>query len=119
MPVKTILMLRRKPGMTPEAFRQEYETGHSRLGLKLFGHLWVSYKRHYPQASFTFADGPQPAPYDAITEVVYRDQAALEESGRIAAANKKLLDDDELRLFDRPNCHMTIVETLEEKLPGQ
>jgi hypothetical protein len=117
MPVKTVLMLRRKPGMTPEAFRQEYETGHSRLGLKLFGHLWVSYKRHYPISSFTFSGGANPAPYDAITEVVYRDQAALEESGRIAAANQKLLSDDEERLFDRPNCHMTIVEMLEEKVP--
>ena len=47
MAIKVILMLKRKPGMTPAAFREEYETGHSRLGLKLFGHLWKEYRRNY------------------------------------------------------------------------
>ena len=131
MAIKVILLLKRKQGMTPAAFREEYETGHSRLGLKLFGHLWTEYRRNYLGAANNFvnaiqAGGAVPSrgevsrtaesPYDVVTELIFPDEAALQEMNRIASANAKIIADDELRLFDRENCVMTVCETLEEDL---
>ena len=126
MAFKMIMMLKRKKGMTPEAFRHAYETGHSRIGLRLFGHLWIKYTRNYigPGGTFAGIDGSLPAhlaataPYDAITEMVFKDAAALEEVQRISGIpeNKKLLAEDEKNLFDRDACWINVVEVVEEDL---
>lgn len=129
-PVKTMLMLTRRPGMTPEAFREAYEGRHSRLALRLFGHLWVAYRRSYLGPTSRFSDesgtpanaggAATEAPFDAITEIVYRDRAALEESNRIAALpeNQRLLAEDEASMFDRDRCFAAVVEEVEELLPA-
>jgi len=131
MAIKLILMLKRKPGMTPAAFREEYESGHSRLGLKLFGHLWQEYRRNYLGVTNNFVNAVEPGagaqapsgspqvpepPYDVITEIIFPNEAALQEMNRIASANAKILADDELRLFDREKCLVTVCESLEEDL---
>jgi hypothetical protein len=128
MAFKMIMMLKRKKGMTPEAFRHAYETGHSRIGLRLFGHLWTEYRRNYvgPGTTFSAADGALPehlaasasCPYDAISEMVFKDAAALEELRRIASIpeNQKLLADDEKNLFDRDACWINIVDVIQEDL---
>jgi hypothetical protein len=123
MPVKVVMMLKRKPGMTHEEFRHAYETGHSRLGLKLLGHLWLEYRRHYVNNANNFlgeagipnyGSGHGECPCDAISEMVFPDMAAVEESNRIASLpeNKRMLAEDEERMFDRPNCWITIVEMM-------
>ena len=128
MAIKTILLLKRRPGLSAEDFRTAYETRHSRLALRLFGHLWLAYRRSYlgPANRFSDAAGtPTDAgaagadsPYDVITEIVYRDRAALEESNRIAAIpeNARLLAEDEASMFDREACLASIVEVIEEDL---
>jgi hypothetical protein len=128
MPVKVILMLKRKDDMTPEAFRSAYEGGHSRIGLRLFGHLWSEYRRNYlgPANSFAAEAGTplddataeSRCPYDVITEFVFEDMAGLEEMNRIAAIpeNKRLLSEDEETLFDRECCWVSVCEVLEEDL---
>lgn len=128
MPIKTILMLKRKKGMAPEAFRAVYESHHSRLALRLFGHLWLEYRRNYlgPSNSFAAAAGTPTSevtgeticPYDVITEIVYRDMDALEESNRIAGIpeNARLLAEDEESMFDREACFAAVVEVIDEKL---
>ena len=128
MPIKVILMLRRKPGMSPEAFRSAYEGGHSRLGLRLFGHLWREYRRNYlGPANSVAAEARTPTevgagqaecPCDVITEMVFEDMAALEEMNRIASIpeNQRLLSEDEETLFDRENCWTSMCEVIEEDL---
>ena len=128
MPVKVMLMLRRKGGMTPQEFRAAYEAGHSRLGLRLFGHLWSEYRRNYLGAANSFAAesgtptdataSESECPYDVITELVFKDMAALEEMNRIAAIpnNKRLLSEDEETLFDRERCWTAMCEVLNEDL---
>ena len=130
MAIKTILMLKRKQGMSAEDFRIAYETRHSRLARRLFGHLWLEYRRNYlgPTNRFSDAAGTPTeddeagtiSPYDVITEIVYRDPAALEESNRIAAMpeNKRLLAEDEESMFEREACYAAIVEVFEENLSG-
>ena len=128
MSIKVMLMLRRKDGMTPDAFRAAYEGGHSRLGLRLFGHLWTAYRRNYLGAANHFAaeagtptrgtSAESACPYDVITEMVFEDAAALDEMNRIASLpeNKRLLSEDEETLFDRKNCWTSVCEVLEEDL---
>jgi len=128
MPIKVILMLRRKGGMTPQEFRAAYEEGHSRLGLRLFGHLWSEYRRNYLGAANSFAEesgtptdataSESECPYDVITELVFEDMAALAEMNRIAAIpdNKRLLSEDEETLFDREGCWTAMCEVLNEDL---
>ena len=38
MPVKKIVMVRRRADLTPEQFRDGYENSHSRIAVELFGH---------------------------------------------------------------------------------
>lgn len=128
MPVKSIVMLKRKQGLTPAEFRTSYEARHSRLALRLFGHLWLEYRRNYLGPANRFAaEAGTPTddaaagtscPYDAITEIVYHDRAALEESNRIAALpeNARLLAEDEASLFDREASFAAVVEVFEEDL---
>jgi len=130
MPIKSILMLKRKKGMTPEEFRIAYETRHSRLALRLFGHLWIEYRRNYLGTASSFlAEAGTPtsrvvsetqSTHDVITEIVYRDMDALEESNRIAAIpeNRRLLAEDEEELFDREACYAAVVEVFDEDLSG-
>ncbi len=128
MAIKTILMLKRRKGMSADEFRTAYETRHSRLALRLFGHLWLEYRRNYlgPASRFSEATGTPTneeaagvvSPYDVITEIVYRDLAALEESNRIAAlpVNARLLAEDEESMFDREACLVSIADVIEEDL---
>ena len=55
-----------------------------------------------------------------ITEIIYRDMDALEESNRIAAIaeNKRLLAEEEESMFDREGCYAAVVEVVEENLSG-
>jgi hypothetical protein len=125
MPIKVIIMVKRKAGLTPEQFRHAYETGHSRLALKLFGHLWLEYRRHYLKGANSFVAaagipgygaGQAECAFDAISETVFPDMDALQESNRIASLpeNKRMLAEDEERLFDRHNCWVAVADMVSD-----
>lgn len=95
---RLIGLFTRRQGMSAEEFRDYYENHHAPNAVGHFGHLWTSYSRHYLER----AEG-DPGP-DVITEVVFRDEAALEEMYATLAANRSMRDDivaDEDRFFDR------------------
>jgi hypothetical protein len=90
---KILWLLKRKPGITPQEFRERYER-HARLGQKHVGHLILSYKRKYktetwgggtPTTDGGKAWGPIEWDYDCITEVVYPNEEAYHENQRIHA----------------------------------
>jgi hypothetical protein len=128
MPVKVILLLKRKPGMSPEEFRHAYETRHRRLGMEKVGHLLLEYRRNYLGAGSTFAaaapvptggQGLAELPYDVVTEMVFRDMDALAECNRIIGVpdTRRMFSEDEETLFDRPKCWTILTqETLVEDL---
>jgi hypothetical protein len=128
MTVKLVLLLKRKPGLSREEFRDAYETRHRRLGMEKVGHLLLEYRRNYLGPGSTFAaaapvatDGQPLAevPYDVVTEMVFRDMAALEECNRIVGepATRKMFSEDEETLFDRASSWTIVTEeTLEEDL---
>lgn len=126
MPVKLIVMVRRKEGLSPESFRHGYENGHARLAVRLFGHLWLAYRRNYLGAAHNFAGGigwaddaqtrAADTGYDAISEIVFPDMAAVEEMNRIAAKHQAEIQEDEHRWFDRASCWLAACDTVEEDL---
>jgi hypothetical protein len=122
MPVKKIVMVKRKSGLTPEQFRDGYENSHSRIAVQLFGHLWLEYRRNYLLTGYNFtgdAGGADEAGFDAISEFILPDEAALEEMNRIAGKNQEMIKEDEGKWFDQSRCWLVTCETLvEEGLAG-
>jgi hypothetical protein len=113
MLIKIMLLLRRKPGMTFEQFKAHYETTHVQLAHQYVGHLITKYTRNYAvNYEGESLEGQNPgfaaSPYDCITEVHLRDQAAWTEFQRIAAdpAVQKILGADEERFLDRPSLRI-------------
>ncbi len=120
MPIKKIVMVRRKAGLSPEEFRDGYENSHSRLAVELFGHLWLAYRRNYLLGARSFAaatgHGGDDLGYDAVSEFVLRDEAALEEMQVIAFKNFARIKEDEARWFDQARSWNVACETIEEDL---
>ncbi len=118
MAIKKIVLVRRKAGLTAEEFRHGYENSHSRIAVRLFGHLWQSYTRNYllPGRNFKSAqyDGVEVMGFDAVSEFVLPDEAAWDEMNRIAAANADLIKEDEARWFDQVHCWLADCETIVE-----
>lgn len=123
MAFKMILLVRRKAGLTSEEFREGYENSHSRIGVRLYGHLWTEYRRNYlkPGANFNQtraggSSGPDEIGFDAVSEFIVRDEAAWAEMMRISAANQELIQEDEARWFDQVHSYIVPCETIEEDL---
>lgn len=121
MPIRKIVMVRRKPGLTPEQFRDGYENSHSRIAVELFGHLWTEYRRNYLTSGYSFADpasadGPEEIGFDAVSEFVLPDEAAYAEMARISAENFERIKEDEARWFDQSRCWLVSCETVVEDL---
>ena len=121
MAIRRIVMVKRKVGLTPEQFRDGYENSHSRIAVRLFGHLFQSYRRNYLTTGHNFAAGSETAVaedtgFDAISEFVLRDEAALAEMGRIGAEHMDLIKEDEAKWFDQALCWNMSCDSIEE--PG-
>ena len=123
MQIRQIVMVKRKKGLTPEQFRDGYENSHSRIAVQLFGHLWLSYHRSYLTSGHNFAAGSETATaedtgFDAISEYVLRDEAALAEMGRIGAENMASIKEDEAKWFDQARCWNMSCDSMEEPALG-
>jgi hypothetical protein len=125
MPIKKIVLVKRKQGLSPEEFRAGYENSHSRLAVELFGHLWTSYRRNYLLTGYSFGaghgrgntGGADEIGFDAISEFTLADEGALEEMSRISMQNFDRIKDDEGKWFDQVNSWLVTCETIEEDLP--
>lgn len=118
--VTMILLLKRKPGMTHEEFREYYEKGHAMMAKKYFGHLFMDYRRHYVQRARGSRDPDARGvlrttaaeSYDAITKIDFKDQADLDEFDRIASLPEVAADlrQDEAKFLDRDAIRVSICE---------
>jgi hypothetical protein len=113
---RVFVLLKRKPGMSFEEFRDRYENGHALLGEKYFGHLFASYRRNYIPSGMRFSDGATVEnAYDCLTELVFRDPDGYLELKRIASdpeVHRVLLADEDLFL-DRTICVNAVAEPAE------
>jgi hypothetical protein len=110
-----ITLLKRRPGMSVEAFRAYYETHHRLIGERVLGGFALRYVRRYVAPV-----GPELAlpDFDVITEISFPDRAAhdrcvaaLSEPG---VAQWVMADED--RLFDRAAMKVFTVEETESAL---
>lgn len=118
---KILLLMKRKPGMSMEAFRDYYENHHVPLAMRHGGGVPLyKYVRRYvtPQPHGEFGDLGELA-YDVITELWFDNEAVFE--GTLKYLSSTVMPDavveDEKNLFDRPSMRIaTVVEC--EGVPG-
>lgn len=108
MTVSALLLITRKPTLTPSQFKAHYETIHVPLIKQLAGADWpLSHKRTYIARPETGADNNYPAAvllgsqedfsYDCITQVTFADEAGLKTffARRMEPGTKEIVDADE------------------------
>lgn len=107
--LKTIALLKRKEGLSREAFIGYYENHHAPLMLKLQPAV-CGYRRNFiePEGAFIFPGAAAPD-FDVITELWYTDRAAYDATmaeltkeetfARIAADEENFLDRSKTRMF--------------------
>ncbi|MDG2002662.1 MAG: EthD domain-containing protein [Novosphingobium sp.] len=116
---RVFVLLKRKPGITFEEFRDHYENSHALLGEKYFGHLFRSYRRNYIPAGVRFSDGASGEnAYDCLTELVFHDAGGYAELKRIAGKPeiRAVLVEDEARFLDRTVSGNAIAVPIESDL---
>jgi uncharacterized protein (TIGR02118 family) len=110
---KVLLFMKRRPGMSVQAFRDYYENHHVPLALK-YSTAVSRYMRRYlePRANpDTGEDGE--LPYDVVTELWFDDEATWR--GTVQYLETTVMSDeivnDEKNLFDRSTMRIaTVVE---------
>jgi uncharacterized protein (TIGR02118 family) len=112
---KILLFMKRRPGMTVEAFRDYYENHHVPLAMKHGGGVKLSrYVRRYLEPQMHAESGTnEELPYDVITELWFDDEAMWR--GTVQYLSTTVMADavveDELNLFDRRTMRIaTVVE---------
>jgi hypothetical protein len=125
--IKLIFLFKRKPGLTHEQFREHYETSHVPLVHKYLNHLFVDYRRNYVTdvrghdgQTDRGAPSEQDIGFDAITELWFENEAAIEEMNRITAdeAIGRLFYEDELKFFDRAACRIVTCDEIVDPRRG-
>ena len=112
---KILLFMKRRPGMSVEAFRDYYENHHVPLAMQHGGGVQLArYVRRYldPQPHAESGTNEE-LPYDVITELWFDDEAILR--GTVQYLSTTVMAEavvaDELKLFDRATMRMaTVVE---------
>jgi hypothetical protein len=115
---KVLIFLKRRPGMSLEAFRDYYENVHARLGEKYAAGL-RHYVRRYVQPLPDGSTGtPEEMSFDVITELWFDDRAVFEKVIEFAPRGALPADvlADEERVFDRSKTRYATVVELESKL---
>jgi hypothetical protein len=115
--MKIVILIKKKPGLSREAFINYYETSHSVIGKRLLGHLWTKYVRNYPKGLMDYQPEQNSVDdsYDAVTEIWLKDEAALAEMGRIInlPENNKVILADEEKFQDRKKTRLLIVDEVD------
>lgn len=110
-PYKLVIFMKRRPGLTLEAFRDYYENRHVPLCARYMRGV-THYVRRYVQPLPDPATGaPVEMDYDVITEVWFEDRTIFD-AVLVAAKADAMPDDvkrDEEQLFDRAKARFTTV----------
>ena len=107
--LKTIALLKRNTGLSPEQFRKHYEEVHAPLARKLFPFM-RKYVRNFVTAAPFAPAGKEPR-YDCITEEWFDDMDAFKHMMDIyRSENGRPLREDEKELFDMTRLEYVFVE---------
>lgn len=114
--IKVIALLKRKPGVTPEQFSDQYFNRHAALFRRVTPQDVLAGIPHYVQNhAITLGDGRSEPPYDCVMEMGFVDLASKDRWRAFyeSPAGKVLRDDEEL--FMEPSERIVIVT--EERTP--
>lgn len=117
--IKTIAFLRRKAGLSREAFIHYYETQHAPLILSIAPQI-CDYRRNFlVREGAILAAGAAWPDFDVVTELWYPDEAAF--AAAMAAltdpVNARRIAADEENVFDRAYTRFFTVEERASALP--
>jgi hypothetical protein len=122
--MKMIALFRRKAGVTPEEFREHYETRHAPLAMRLFPYF-KDYRRNYVRhdLAHTRAGGGDPLArldFDAITEITFADKAGYDRMMRDMTdpAIKAEIDACEEQFMDRAATVVFLVDEETSPISG-
>lgn len=116
---KILLFMKRRPGLSVEAFREYYETRHAPLAEKYSSGVSRYIRRYidpqpHPETG-EWVDGP-----DVITELWFEDEKVFR--GALAYITSSLMPDeivaDERNLFDRSSFRIATVVERESAMRG-
>jgi uncharacterized protein (TIGR02118 family) len=104
---KVLLFVKRKPGLTAQAFKDRYESGHVPLAIRE-----LPYLRRYQRNFVVHAEGRPEPDFDAVTELWFDDQEAWNATcARARDPNiARILTEDEAEFMDRSSMRIVIVD---------
>ena len=119
--IKMIVLLKRRPGMTRDAFIARYEGGHAPLAEKHVGGA-ARYVRRYlePLPSLFTGEVAEPE-HDVITELWFDDEAQFALTMQRLAEPEVVAEitADEEHLFDRDKQRVFLVDERDSVLAGK
>ena len=113
---KIMILIKRRAGLSMDAFIDYYENRHAPLGLRAVPNM-KGYTRRY----LTPLGGGEELPYDVATEIAFDDEADF---GRAMEylnepATRAEVDADEERLFDRSTITFMKVDERSSAIPAR
>jgi hypothetical protein len=113
---KILMFLKRRPGMTLQAFRDYYENVHRKLGEKYAAGV-CRYVRRYVEPLPGSPPGNE-LDFDVITETWFEDRSVFEKVAAFLSSGELPADvlADEERLFDRSKSRFITVSECESHL---
>lgn len=117
MTTKIMLLFTRKPGMTPQEFRDYYETHHATLSVRVLP-FFKSYTRNYVQHDQSYSPGsaPKPGPdFDVAVEITFETKDDFDKMMKAFAdpAIWKQIDDDMNKFVDRSKSKTFFIEEVD------
>lgn len=119
MAYKILLFMKRKPGMSMDAFRDYYENHHVPLCLKYTAGLSRYSRRYLEPQPHAETGANEELPYDVITELWFYDEAVFRATVKHLSTTVMTgeIIEDELQLFDRSKSRMATVLECETTMP--
>jgi uncharacterized protein (TIGR02118 family) len=119
--VKIIALLKRKPGLTMEAFIHYYENNHAPLVLNIAPFI-MDYRRNYARSGSALGslDGGAPD-CDVITEAWFATKEDFDKfnTEAVKPENRDAIIRDELNFLDRGSMRLFIVEERESQISAR
>jgi hypothetical protein len=108
---KFLNFLVRKPGLTPEQFRDYYDKNHVPLAFKTFPQI-LEHRRNYPADNGTLFPAGVHQPWDAIVEIYLDSREGFDAMMAFlsdADKSREIVTDGD-QFLDGPRCGMMIVD---------
>ncbi len=109
--LKILNFLVRRPGLTPQQFREHYENSHVPLAFKTFPQILEHHRYYATEGGAMFPPGVE-QPWDAVVAITLKDRQGLEDMFALLAdpeLSREIVEDGD-KFLDGPKCGMLIVE---------